>query len=135
MYIVRTQTGDNENVVIHTFHFDSEADMNHAADLLARTGSRGFAAVTGSDESHGTVKRSWDKRQKFFGDLLGALEHTVQSGAYKDSIWEAYGYREECERDERETNAKRMSYFCTAATMHHVVGDLYKVVYSTPFND
>ena len=136
VYIVRVQTGSNAKNVIHTFHFDSEADMNYAANLLGRTPSRGFSAETsGSDETRGIVRKSWDRRQRLFDDRIGRLELTVQSGAYRDSVWELYGYKDECEAEAEETNGKAMSYFSTSAFTRHVAGDLYKVVFTTPYND
>lgn len=133
MFIIRTQTtGSNNQTEIRTFTFDSEDEMNMATKLLRQTPSKGFAATVQDEHSmRGKIFASWDKRTR----SGGSLNRTVQSGAYKDSIYETFGLKDECYRAARETNEKATCWASTTANVQHVAGSLYKTIYREPFTD
>ena len=133
MYIVRVQTEENkEQPTVRTFTFETEKDMDRAVFLLKQTPSRGFSAtVKNADDTRGQIKDRWNRSNRYNSSLTS----TVQYGAYKDSISETYGLKDECAAEVERTNAKATCWASKKAILKHVVGNLYKVTYISPFTD
>ena len=132
MFIVRVQTGDPDAREVRTFTVESEKDMDIAADALKRTSCVGFSAtVESAVDTRGRIKDKWDHSNRYFS----RLDRTVQYGAYQDRISETYGLKEECAAAAEATNAEATCWASTKAIFKHVVGDLYKVTYISPFTD
>ena len=134
MFIARVQTGRNEPNV-RTFRFETERDMNRAADVLMQMRNRGFCAEVDSvDAVHGKILKSWDRKDRD-GHYWNNLERVIDGGAYRDDVWEWYGSESEYATRVAECDKNDVSYFSTHAYMDNVVGDLFKVTYRKPFND
>lgn len=133
MLIIRTQTKENNQVpAIRTFTFDSEKDMKDAMAALITTRCKGFAAVVNKQsDKRGKILASWDRSTRFFSDM----QRTVQSGAYRDEIWEVFGLKDECQAAAEKTNARATTWASVTAKVQHVAGDLFKTVYRDPYKD
>ena len=134
MFIVRVQTGRNEPKV-QTFSFETERDMNRAAAVFMRMKNRGFGAkVDNADDVRGKILTSWD-RKDLDGHYWNSLERVVDGGRYRDSVWEWYGSEIDCAKRVADCDKDDVSYFSTHARMENVAGNLFKVTYTTPYND
>ena len=131
MFIVRVASGVKEPE-IRTFTFDSEKDMAKAVAALKKTTCKGFSAVVSSvDALKGRILDKWDRSSKY----ICSLSHTVQFGAYKDSITEVYGHQDECSEAATKTNEAITCWASRKAILAQVAGDLFKVTYIDPFTD
>lgn len=133
MFIARMKTiTKDKTVAIKTFSFETEKDLDEALYHLKRCGTPLFAAEVHSKESSsGRLIGKWNERK----DPVYWAGYTTERGPYKDHRWVHFGTEEECAAWAKETNDKGVSRFCTFATKSHVVGDLWRIDYCTPYND
>ena len=132
MFIVRVSSKNKQEQEIRTFTFDTERDMEKAVSALKKTTCKGFSADVDSADAHkGKIRDMWDRSTKY----ISSLSRTVQFGAYKDSITEVFGLKEECSEAATKTNEAICCWASRKAVLAHVAGDLYKVTYIDPYTD
>lgn len=134
MFIARmkTMSTKDKSSVIKTFSFETEKDLDEALYHLKRCGTPVFAAESESKEStSGRMIGKWNMEKK----PAYWPGYTTEYGRYKDHCWVNFGTEEECREWADKTNSESVCYFSTSASMSHVVGDLWRVDYCTPYND
>lgn len=128
MYILRMKDKNG----IQTLPFGTEKGAFDGAAWVMKTTAAGFIAEAEDvNSTHGKILKQWDHSTKWGS----SLHYTVQSGAYKDTITATIGTEMDCLALSEQCNEKCEGWWCRHAHVEHLVGPLWRVVFTDPYLD